>query len=611
MRHTGDAAECTTNETPAPGLSPRRAIGFAMLGFRTLRHLTLRQLAYLPLRRIQMRVPARRPRVRGRVTTSRKVPDPMRLFSTADTDRINNANRVLAGDFRFVGHTLNLNEVDWIKGYCNPLWTYNLHYFDYAIDLALAYRSTGDERYVARFAALVTGWLESATPGRGVGWQPYPTALRVVNWVHALLLLRDRLDPLMAARMERSLVSQAKWLRRRLEYDIDANHLQKNYKALAVAGLYFDGPQARQWRSIGLDGSWRVALCHVLADGVHYERSPMYHAIALQDFLETMAWADAGGQGIPNLVSDRVARMVAALGVLSRPDGQLHLFHDTANGVGPSRAELSDLAARILGTRIPTASGHVRLPHAGYFGVIAPEQGVRLLIDAGDPGPRHQPGHAHCGILSLELDIRGAPFLVDSGVSGYAGDPLRAYFRSTRAHNTVMIDGREQSEIWGTFRMARRARVITASDRYENDKYSFEGSCTAYHCDAVHTRTIEWTRCLIRITDHLEGATGRCVSSYLHFHPDCMLHESSLGITVAHAGWGPSVLLRCFGMDRIAIARGGGDGRQGWYSPNLGSAVPAPVVVMTTEAYKGRRFGFSLRWDEPASVQISGTSTGT
>src|SRR5690606_2555175 len=70
--------------------------------------------------------------------------------------------------------------------------------------------------------------------------------------------------------------------------------------------------------------------------------------------------------------------------------------------------------------------------------------------------------HAHCDLLSFELDLAGLPFAVDAGVSGYADAPLREFVRSTRAHNTVVIGGREQSEIWGVYRVARMAEVMRA-----------------------------------------------------------------------------------------------------------------------------------------------------
>jgi uncharacterized heparinase superfamily protein len=86
----------------------------------------------------------------------------------------------------------------------------------------------------------------------------------------------------------------------------------------------------------------------------------------------------------------------------------------------------------------------------------------RVVVDAGPPSATYNTAHAHCDLLSYELWLRGRPLFVDSGVHGYDGDKFREYARSTRAHNTVVFDGREQSEVWATFRMGARARVLKA-----------------------------------------------------------------------------------------------------------------------------------------------------
>ncbi len=92
-----------------------------------------------------------------------------------------------------------------------------------------------------------------------------------------------------------------------------------------------------------------------------------------------------------------------------------------------------------------------------------------MVIDCGAIGPDYQPGHAHCDTLSYELAIDGRRVIVDSGVHDYEPTQHRAYARSTPAHNTVVIDGQEQSEMWGVFRVARRARPLPAYVRQETD----------------------------------------------------------------------------------------------------------------------------------------------
>src|SRR5262249_26913941 len=162
---------------------------------------------------------------------------------------------------------------------------------------------------------------------------------------------------------------------------------------------------------------------------------------------------------------------------LCRPGGQLHQLQDAADGIAPTLEWITDIARQELGVVPEAPDGVWRLERGGYAGVANAEPGERFILDVGHPAPRHQPAHSHCGILSFELDFDGWPVIVDSGVSGYDADPFREYSRSTRAHNTVSIDGLEQSEVWSTFRMARRAELAFSRVATDATGVEFHAEC--------------------------------------------------------------------------------------------------------------------------------------
>jgi hypothetical protein len=568
----------------------------ALLYARTARHLRWEQWVYRPVRRVQRMLPVRLPAGASPVRESRfeALADTVLGWGPGDAgERLRAAEAVVRGEFAFLNHRETLPEIDWNRRYVSHLWSYNLHYFDYALDLAWAYRLTGESRFSARYSELADDWILGTAPGRGDGWEPYAISLRVVNWIYARLLFGGAIEEDVRHRIDRSLHQQLRFLERRLELHILANHLQKNLKALVVGGLYFSDGSAGRWRARGAELLWRELFEQVLPDGCHFERSPMYHAIALRDFLEVVSLLRAAGEEAHPAAAERVGAMVRTLGVLSRPDGSLHLFNDAAQGIAPDRSWIASLARDVLGEEPASPRGPVALPDGGYFGWVDPERGERLLVDCGIPGPSYQPGHAHCDLLSFELDLVGRPVVVDSGVSGYEGDPLREYARSTRAHNTVMIGGREQSEVWGTFRVARRARVRAASQAAEGDGYRFAGSCSPFHdARARHHRTIQrdaggWT-----VTDRVEGARGARLDSFLHLHPDFEVEREG-GHWRARSR-GLSLRVDTFGGDVAEVRRGERHPAQGWHCPEFGRALPAAVLHLSLEANDGRAFGFRI-----------------
>lgn len=352
--------------------------------------------------------------------------------------------------FRFLNVEGTLDSSgDWNRESWPKLWLYNLHYFDDLVSEGAMGR-TGWHR------ELILRWAAENPPRCGVGWEPYPTSLRIVNWIK-WVLAGNVLD----ASSRTSLSTQTRWLRKRLEVHLLGNHLWANAKALIFAGTYFRGREADAWRNRGLSILRRELDEQILADGGHFERSPMYHAILLEDLLDLVQLAGL----IPGVIPDeeavrwreKIPQMFHWLQVMTHPDGGIAFFNDAALGVAPSYAALMRYA-RLLGEPIQENALALLevLPESGY---VRLESGAAVLIaDVGEVGPDYLPGHAHADTLSFELSLHGKRVLVNGGTSTYQSVEERLRERGTATHNTVEVNGTDSSEVWGSFRVARRAR---------------------------------------------------------------------------------------------------------------------------------------------------------
>ena len=177
--------------------------------------------------------------------------------------------------FRFLNQTHECASAgDWNAPARDKLWLYNLHYFDDLNAAGAAVRRDWQ-------SALVNRWIAENPPPQGNGWEPYPCSLRSVNWVKWTFSGQP-----LAAHWRHSLAVQARWLRRRLEIHLLGNHLFTNAKALLFCGLFFSGEEAESWLLCALRILRRELAEQVLADGGHFERSPMYHALMLEDVLD-------------------------------------------------------------------------------------------------------------------------------------------------------------------------------------------------------------------------------------------------------------------------------------------------------------------------------------
>lgn len=575
-----------------------------LLALRTARHLRPRQLVYLLVRRAQERLSSRRMGraqhpPEGLSDRAERFRGAVSAWGSGDlAERLENARRVLAGQFRFLGVTRELEPGEW-RPRESMLWLYNLHYFDYAVDLAWAAREglDGAARHLVR---LVDDWVDRHEEASSFAWDPYPMSIRAVNWIHAAMIAWDQLAVAGRERLLQEAYVQLGWVERRLEYHIEANHLQKNVAALATGALVLGRPAHFD----PVERLWKLLFDQTLEDGGHFERSSMYHLIAAADFFQVADLARVAGRTPPPDVRERLALMLEAAAVLVRPDGTLHLFNDAAEGVAPSVEQVRHLGRLALnragGARSRRLGGTsegrlLDLPETGYFGFESESRGIRLVIDAGPVGAAYQPGHAHCDILSFELDLDGVALVVDSGVAGYGGDPYRPYVRSTRAHNTLELDGREQAEIWDTFRVARRPRRIHGEHSLGNGRYEFSGRYSPYfRRSALHMRRISVEGRVVRIEDYLRNVRrGR---SFLHFHPDWELRSRGAGYVALRGD--AQVEIAPFGTTRSRIAQGETEPIQGWYCPRFGQAVPAATLIMDVDVAGPEPCGFELRGRE-------------
>ena len=380
----------------------------------------------------------------------------------------------------------------------SKLWLYNLHYFDDLAGPASADRAAMQRTFVER-------WIAENPPTMGNGWELYPISLRVVNWIK-WHLGGQRLE----ASWQDSIATQVRWLESHLEWHLLGNHVLANAKALVVAGLCFAGPEAERWLAKGLDIYRHELGEQILSDGGHFELSPMYHAIILNDLLDLLNMSRAFGfecgaffASLPVLLM----RMRQWLSAMTHPDGDISFFNDASFGIAPATADLERYATRLgLAPVSLLGDGLYRLNASGYIRVNCGP--FCAFLDLAAVGPDYIPGHAHADSLSFELSIGAERVIVNGGTSTYTPSQDRAAQRSTVAHSTVSINGENSSEMWGSFRVARRAQVCDVETIEQPERCVISGSHDGYHRltgRPTHRRTWRVDNRTVSVADRIIG----------------------------------------------------------------------------------------------------------
>jgi uncharacterized heparinase superfamily protein len=439
------------------------------------------------------------------------------------------------------------------------LWRYHLYYWDWAWGLA-GQRSRATAREL--FASMWRSWHAAIVPGRGPAWLPYPVALRAWSFcgLYDALVSGSEIEPEFRA----ELAAHAGFLRRNLETDVGGNHLIKNLKALAGLAVFFGDNGLLDDTMDRLAGQLTV---QVLPDGGHYERSPAYHCQVLGDLIDVASLLAAADREPLAALNVTIGLMRTWLGAVLDPAGEVPLLNDGF--------PVSPALVAALRPVAPADRPLVLLPDTGLARATAGRW--TLLADVGPPCPRELPAHAHADTLTCLVHVDAEPLLIDTGTSTYDSGPTRDRERSTAAHNTVEIDGRDSTEVWGAFRAGRRARVEDVATAASAEVVTIEAQHDGYRNlrgEPRHHRRWSLTEHGLRVDDEVTGRGRHQVVLRWHVAPGASIELNAGSATVTTAAGAFDVAVTAAGRPDLAVETSA-------VSAGYGHTVEAPVLVCT------------------------------
>lgn len=435
-------------------------------------------------------------------------------LSRFETDRILNNEF----DFININHKVSL-DIAWNVKSFQHLWRYNLHYFEYLYKLGFQYLN-GDKNptYYEKYKDLVVSWIINNPCPYGDGWHPYTISLRITNWISTYGIFIDEInsDISFRDRMIESLYTQYIYLKKNLEKDVLGNHYFENIKALIMGSVFFEEEHVK---SKFIKELLKQLEEQILVDGMHFELAPMYHKIILEDLIKITVWLK--NETVYAKLSEYIKKMIDVMYSFEERFGKTPAFNDSTDGISKNYYCLLETCKQEFNL-IPKFKDTFN--DSGYY-IIRNNQ-YKLIFDCGEICPSYLPAHGHCDALSYELSIEGIPILVNSGIYQYEGGDWRNYFRKTKAHNTVMIGDKEQSQFWGSFRVANRISDVKRS-RFKYKGINFISGAYKTYFGAKHTRFIsEIDENVLLVLDKIESYSSKEVRSFVHINPDMKVFPS-------------------------------------------------------------------------------------
>ncbi|WP_182865761.1 heparinase II/III family protein [Rhodopirellula sp. JC639] len=511
-------------------------------------------------------------------------------------ERNADAADIVAGRFRFLHQTRDLRihtaggapQVDW-----NPaaprLWRFHLQCQEYLTDLA--------DRHGAHAAYRIVGsWLAEPrhqSPVRDPdAWHPFCISRRLPVWL-SLAAMHDPPAEI-AAPFWRYVADQVHWLRRNCEWDLGGNHLLENLTALFLAESFLE-----------LEGDARVSSVQprllaeldeqILPSGEHYERAPTYHALMMVSVLQCAEAARFAQSSDLDSLRTVISQMYQFALWIRQPDGHFPLLADSVRGGTPDLDQVFQWADTFWD---PDAKGN---PTVDYWASQS-DRGDRILFDVGPLACDHLPAHGHADLLQITATLGARDAIVDSGNFQYEPGALRQQCRQTAAHNVLQLGTLEQCDLWSSFRMGRRGKVLWKRHGTTEESAWCAAAHDGFGCPAG--RLVLECRAAWTIIDWFDGFSGTIEAiSRLHWHPEWLLSLDANHQTV--------VATHTSEHDMKYIIEGLGETaklsiQDSIYCPNFGEQIANRVVTSVKQCNSRGWLGFHLPLQSTAATAAPG-----
>jgi hypothetical protein len=508
-------------------------------------------------------------------------------------------------------------------------WVWELNRHHHLVTLGKAYYLFDEEEYAEEVCAQMENWIRANPVYYGVNWiSPLELAVRIINWTWALSFIKDSQSLTLGRylRFEQSITEQCAHIERHLSrYSSANNHLIGEAAGLTLVGLSFPwlDPGSR-WQKRGIRVLTGEFGKQIYPDGVPAEQAVHYHLFDLDFMLFVLRLAQINNVKVPQVWYDRLASacdficrlmdeannvpsigdsddawvvklddrpkvnnclsiLASATALLQRPDFKAicgrwdEKSHWLLGEEGFESFKSTSVGDRVSGSKVFDAGGYC---------VMGGPKSV-LVFDCGPLGYLSTAAHGHADALSLCLSLSGKQLLVDPGTYAYQeGGPWRDFFRGTSAHNTILIDDQDQSEMRGTFLWSRKA---TSNLQYwiSTENYDLAiGEHSGYnHLGIKHQRSVFFIKpdCVL-VVDRLSGKGMHTFEQNWHLSAECEVtfQEGNVNITADNSKI--SIVPIIHSQRKTSVRMGQKNPIQGWTSDYYGDLKPAPVISTTGKA---------------------------
>ncbi|MFX0104114.1 MAG: alginate lyase family protein [Candidatus Hodarchaeota archaeon] len=560
------------------------------------------------------------------------------------------ANKVIQKDFSIFEKKYRFkNDIDWHYTFFKDI-SWNLDYFkDIKINpkdidvkyvwelnrhqflayLGFAYYYTKNEKYAKEFKSIILNWIQKNPPLFGINWYSgLEIAIRLTSWIFSLLFFKESMEinnSIFFKTILKSMYQHAYFLR---QFYIRRSY---NHTVGELFGLYLfskvfeDIKPIKKWEQKFFKIFKKQLYLQVRTDGTNIEQSLNYHKFVLEFFTLFLILTQ---NTVNKTEEETIEKMFNYLLYSVKPSGKypvigdsddakvLFLSDNTLNSFNELinlgcilferedlkfiSKELSPISILLLGLNGSKLYNKLNITEpkkkfayfkdAGYF-IIRNDWSDKanyLFVDYGRFGPSDA-GHSHSSITNFIFSYKGNEILIDSGTFSYNKSlKKRNLYRSSKSHNILTINQKNQAEMISRFRWKNKPKIKRIIDIRENEIH-----LTCYHNGYegfTVKRKISSTKELDKIiiqdvvikTNNSDVARWDNIYINFNFNPNLELKIKEKMIFI-----NSDLCFKISSKNKFTISK-----EESYFSPSYGSELRNPQIVVKFKniSRKNKRF---------------------
>lgn len=411
--------------------------------------------------------------------------------------------------------------------------------------MAEAYCLTGDESYAEEVVNQIQHWITHNPFMYSVNWTcAMEVSIRAVNWMYSLVLIASSLSftDIFARKVYSSLYQHLFFINRNLEKCIpySNNHYFSDLVGMLFLGqLFFTTRYGKRSFKYAVKEYVNEVKKQIFPSGVDYERSISYHRLMTELVLYPYYMLKRTGYEIPNVISDRLSRMLGYINQYTMGNGCSPMVSDNDDGrfipwVPMSFMDHSylvkfeSLDSQLASTECqwitPAYESNTSCMHEDANLAILKKDGMYVFISCFHRWRydyltnRFTSTHLHNDLLSFVFADEKTQIIADAGAYCYTSDiETWKSFRTAKKHNTIIVDDEEPNILGNaTFMMKYNSNAKPMLFSYSDIEHC-EGEYTTIEGGMTHHRCIDLGSMFVKITDHLSKKNAGH-KAYMSFH---------------------------------------------------------------------------------------------